>query len=42
MTKQEFENRTNVQVSFDEYKHIEAVYMAPTLTRTNFAKCGAK
>ena len=38
MTKQEFENRTNVQVSFDEYKHIEAVYLASDLDKDEFCK----
>lgn len=38
MTKQEFENRTNVQVSSEEYGHIEAVYMASDLDKDEFCK----
>lgn len=38
MTKQEFENRTNVQVSLEEYGHIEAVYMASDLDKDEFCK----
>lgn len=42
MTKQEFENRTNVQVSFEEYGHIEAVYMASDLDKDEFCKMWCK
>jgi hypothetical protein len=42
MTKQEFENRTNVQVSFDEYEHIEVVYMASDLDKDEFCKMWCK
>lgn len=42
MTKQEFENRTNVQVSLEEYRHIEAVYMASDLDKDEFCKMWCK
>lgn len=42
MNKKEFENRTNVQVSFDEYGHIEAVYMASDLDKDEFCKMWRK
>lgn len=42
MTKQEFENRTNVQVLFDEYEHIEVVYMASDLDKDEFCKMWCK
>lgn len=42
MTKQEFENRTNVQVSSEEYGHIEAVYMASDLDKDEFCKMWCK
>lgn len=42
MTKQEFENRTNVQVSSEEYGHIEAVYMASDLDKDEFCRMWCK
>lgn len=42
MTKQEFENRTNVQVSFEEYGHIEFVYMASDLDKDEFCRMWCK
>ena len=42
MTKQEFENRTLVNVSFDEYEHIEAVYLASDLDKDEFCKMWCK
>lgn len=42
MTKQEFENRTNVQVSLEEYGHIESVYMASDLDKDEFCKMWRK
>ncbi len=42
MTKQEFEHRTLVNVSFDEYEHIEAIYMASDLDKDEFCRMWCK
>lgn len=42
MTKQEFENRTHVNVSFREYEQIEGVYMASDLDKDEFCKTWCK
>ena len=42
MTKQEFENRTLVNVSFEEYEHIESVYMSSDLEKDEFCKMWCK
>lgn len=42
MTKQEFIERVNVNVTNEEYEHIEAVYMASDVDKDTFCKMWVK